>query len=132
VDTDGTVTALHTFSGSDGAYPYAALVPGSDGALYGTANSGGPNGAGVVFRSGEDSDGDGVLDGVDNCLDVPNADQADANHDDFGDACTVACDFTGDHTVGVTRFPRGGPTFRPERASGHARRLHRRRHRGGT
>jgi immune inhibitor InhA-like protein/thrombospondin type 3 repeat protein len=34
-----------------------------------------------------DRDGDGVVDAVDNCPDVPNADQADADHDGVGDAC---------------------------------------------
>ena len=34
-----------------------------------------------------DSDGDGVLDGVDNCPSLPNADQANFDADDLGDAC---------------------------------------------
>lgn len=36
-----------------------------------------------------DSDGDGPSDLDDNCPDVPNADQRDANGDGFGDACVV-------------------------------------------
>ncbi|WP_462232723.1 thrombospondin type 3 repeat-containing protein [Ekhidna sp.] len=36
-----------------------------------------------------DSDGDGVGDEVDNCIDVPNPDQADSNGDGIGDACTI-------------------------------------------
>ena len=35
----------------------------------------------------EDSDGEGVLDYLDNCPDVANADQADLDGDDVGDAC---------------------------------------------
>jgi hypothetical protein len=35
----------------------------------------------------DDFDADGVLDGADNCLAVSNADQADADVDDHGDAC---------------------------------------------
>lgn len=34
-----------------------------------------------------DGDGDGVFDAADNCPDVPNADQADADHNGVGDAC---------------------------------------------
>ena len=34
-----------------------------------------------------DTDGDGVPDNTDNCVGVPNADQADADVDGFGDAC---------------------------------------------
>ncbi len=37
----------------------------------------------------EDTDGDGVLDDVDNCTVVPNADQADRDGDGAGDACDI-------------------------------------------
>lgn len=37
----------------------------------------------------QDEDGDGVEDGEDNCPDVPNPDQADADGDGVGDACTI-------------------------------------------
>ena len=47
---DGTeFEKLHDFDGSTGAYP-RELLEGPDGALYGTALSGGPGGGGVVFR----------------------------------------------------------------------------------
>jgi uncharacterized repeat protein (TIGR03803 family) len=44
--------ALHTFTGTsgDGAKPYAPLVIGSDGALYGTTEDGGSGGGGTVFK----------------------------------------------------------------------------------
>ncbi|HTS18501.1 MAG TPA: choice-of-anchor tandem repeat GloVer-containing protein [Verrucomicrobiae bacterium] len=46
----GTFTTLHTFSGgSDGAWPEAALLQGSDGYLYGTTSAGNGN-AGTVFK----------------------------------------------------------------------------------
>jgi uncharacterized repeat protein (TIGR03803 family) len=43
---------LHTFTGTsgDGEKPYAPLVIGSDGALYGTTEDGGSGGGGTVFK----------------------------------------------------------------------------------
>ncbi len=54
--TDGSFSLLHSFtgSGSDGAYPYAGLLQGMDGALYGTTFYGGSNGVGTVFRLATD------------------------------------------------------------------------------
>lgn len=49
LDSSGTLTTLHRFSGVDGDLPIA-LIQGSDGALYGTTEIGGNYGAGVVFR----------------------------------------------------------------------------------
>lgn len=58
VSTDGTYTVLHTFAAYDncgcktntgGANP-AALSFGSDGALYGVTQTGGPSGYGTFFR----------------------------------------------------------------------------------
>jgi hypothetical protein len=42
-----------------------------------------------------DGDGDGVPDAADNCLEVPNPAQADANHEGFGDACDADYDDDG-------------------------------------
>ncbi len=42
---------------------------------------------GLADCTDPDDDNDGVLDGVDNCPLVPNADQADADHDGIGDVC---------------------------------------------
>jgi uncharacterized repeat protein (TIGR03803 family) len=90
INPDGTgFEKVHDFDGTDGAHPYAALVVGADGALYGTATAGGPRGGGVVFRlvSTTDSDGDGVFDWSDNCPSTSNPDQLDADSDRIGDAC---------------------------------------------
>jgi uncharacterized repeat protein (TIGR03803 family) len=53
--TAWTQTVLHTFQGSDGANPRAALIADATGALYGTTpvgggNSGGNSGYGTVFK----------------------------------------------------------------------------------
>jgi uncharacterized repeat protein (TIGR03803 family) len=49
--TNGIFTPLHSFTGMiDGANPYAGLVQGTDGGLYGTTENGGTNGFGTVFR----------------------------------------------------------------------------------
>ena len=41
----------------------------------------------VVFGRVGDSDGDGVVDNLDNCIDVENADQRDTNADGYGNVC---------------------------------------------
>ncbi|MDJ0853326.1 MAG: hypothetical protein QNK04_33585 [Myxococcota bacterium] len=59
--------------------------------------------AGPNADPSDDLDGDGVRDGIDNCLLVANADQDDIDHDGCGDPCdrpTIDCDLTGDAQVG--------------------------------
>ena len=52
MNTAGQVTTLHSFVGgaTDGAIPFASLVAGSDGNLYGTTTNGGSTGNGTVFK----------------------------------------------------------------------------------
>jgi uncharacterized repeat protein (TIGR03803 family) len=50
ITPSGTLTTLYNFGGQDGASPQAALLPASDGNLYGTTNMGGSGGFGTVFR----------------------------------------------------------------------------------
>jgi len=51
VTTNGLLTTLFAFDGTNGAAPSAPLLIGSDGALYGTtANGSGASGGGTVFR----------------------------------------------------------------------------------
>jgi uncharacterized repeat protein (TIGR03803 family) len=53
-----TLTTLHSFDGTDGKYPVAGLVQGTDGNFYGTTEEGGANcapqegyhGCGTVFK----------------------------------------------------------------------------------
>ena len=60
----------------------------------GEAGTGGSAGVGGMAGMagglpGADDDADGIPDGVDNCPNVPNADQADADGDNAGDVCDV-------------------------------------------
>jgi uncharacterized repeat protein (TIGR01451 family) len=50
ITTNGTATALASFSGNNGDNPMDALTVGPNGSLYGTANSGGTSGYGTVFK----------------------------------------------------------------------------------
>ena len=50
IDTAGTFTLIHAFTGTDGAAPAAALIQASDRSLYGTTSAGGPTDDGTVFR----------------------------------------------------------------------------------
>ena len=45
----GTLTTLHSFTFTDGAYPFAGLVLATDGNFYGTTTKGGANGSGTIF-----------------------------------------------------------------------------------
>jgi len=50
LDTAGTETVLHSFSGSDGEYPYTPLARDKVGNIYGTTWGGGSSGNGTVFK----------------------------------------------------------------------------------
>jgi uncharacterized repeat protein (TIGR03803 family) len=50
ITLSGTLTTLHSFSGSDGVWPFAGLVQAGDGNFYGTTLGGGANGQGTVFK----------------------------------------------------------------------------------
>jgi uncharacterized repeat protein (TIGR03803 family) len=52
INADGTgYTLLHTFNNVDGSNPVGPLVQATDFSFYGTANHGGPNNAGTIFRT---------------------------------------------------------------------------------
>ena len=50
VASDGTVTTIHYFTGTDGRQPQGQLVQGADGNLYGTTVYGGANDGGTIFE----------------------------------------------------------------------------------
>jgi len=45
-----TITMLHSFYGPDGALPYAGMIQGVDGNLYGTTLNGGAKNVGTIFK----------------------------------------------------------------------------------
>ncbi len=60
LNLDGTgFTVLHSFTAgpSDGAYPEASLIIGTNGSLYGTTSGGGVSDAGTIFRLNTDGNG---------------------------------------------------------------------------
>jgi uncharacterized repeat protein (TIGR03803 family) len=54
VETNGNFTTLHVFGGADGANPWAAMVVGPDGGIYGSTKYGGAKSYGTLFRVGTD------------------------------------------------------------------------------
>jgi len=54
ITPEGTLTTLHSFTGTDGSYPYAGLVQATDGNFYGTTYNGDlaycHDGCGTVFK----------------------------------------------------------------------------------
>ena len=50
ITPSGTLTTLHSFNSTDGAFPFAGLVQATNGNFYGTTSSGGANGYGTVFE----------------------------------------------------------------------------------
>jgi uncharacterized repeat protein (TIGR03803 family) len=62
LNLDGTgYKVLNNFSGGNGANPWAPVIQGLDGALYGTTLSGGNYNAGTVFRVNPDGSGFALL-----------------------------------------------------------------------
>jgi uncharacterized repeat protein (TIGR03803 family) len=45
----GALTTLHSFTSSDGAYPYSGLIQAANGIFYGTTTAGGADTCGTVF-----------------------------------------------------------------------------------
>ncbi|MGA7218874.1 MAG: choice-of-anchor tandem repeat GloVer-containing protein [Candidatus Sulfotelmatobacter sp.] len=50
ITSAGTFMVLHSFDGSDGFDPFAGVIQGADGSLYGTTEGGGANSGGTVFK----------------------------------------------------------------------------------
>src|SRR6185503_13735974 len=50
ITTNGALTSMHSFDGSDGSYPVAGLTWGSDGNLYGATAGDNATNFGAIFR----------------------------------------------------------------------------------
>jgi uncharacterized membrane protein len=70
-----------------GANSGSAVDINNNGWIVGYAGTNGIFDRAVLWKVSADRDGDGVLDGDDNCPSVPNADQSDLDDDGAGDAC---------------------------------------------
>ncbi len=81
LDGDGEGDACDDDDDGDGAPDEDEIACGSDAADDGSTPA--------------DGDGDGICDALDNCPEIANADQADADGDDQGDACDVDADDDG-------------------------------------
>jgi len=92
-----------TINGSDFNYPFGE-VSDNTGTLTGVLADGTPlsvpfvraSSATITLVAEEDPDGDGVPTGLDNCPEISNVDQDDADSDNVGDACNDAEDLDGD------------------------------------
>ncbi|MCK5690205.1 thrombospondin type 3 repeat-containing protein [Myxococcota bacterium] len=88
----GEVEALAVEVVANGRAIYAVAPPHAPGVVDITvtnpgAQSGVARGSFEYLHTLYDMDNDGILDDVDNCLDVPNTDQANADSDAMGNAC---------------------------------------------
>ena len=89
INASGAIRLVTAFGGPDGADLIGPVTIAPDGSFYGTALAGFYF-AGEIYHITADADGDGVLDGIDNCPTLANADQIDTNGDGIGDACSPA------------------------------------------
>ena len=97
----GDLIYCTTTVGPDGEYTPggARKCPDSDGDWYDSGffpeefmdTPGGPNNCDFT-----DTDGDGIIDAMDNCPELANPDQADCDGDGMGDACAIADGFATD------------------------------------
>lgn len=89
-DSDGNQIWVSRFNGSGNGRDSARQVRmDSNGNVYvaGISEGNGTAYDAIVIKYTQDSDGDGVLDGDDNCPSVPNPSQDNFDGDAFGDAC---------------------------------------------
>jgi uncharacterized repeat protein (TIGR03803 family) len=110
LSSPSVVNVVHAFSATnaaaenaDGAFPYARLTLGNDGAMYSTASYGGNYGNGVVYRIGCD-DGFEVLHTF-SAVNTITGGNADGATPDFG----VVLDYN-DSLIGITALGGNGST----------------------
>ncbi len=88
VSENGAFRLIAQFDLTHGGGPWEGLMLASDGSFYGIAGTGGANfNGGAFYRIRGDADSDGILDSLDNCPLVSNADQADIDGNGIGDVC---------------------------------------------
>ena len=58
----------------------------------------------AAYKDKPDTDGDGIMDSIDNCPTVPNPLQEDADNDTIGDVCDICTD-TDDDNYGNPGYP---------------------------
>jgi uncharacterized repeat protein (TIGR03803 family) len=106
LQTDGTFTKPHDFTGTNGARPMEAPVVGPDGALYGATPYGGPRRGGILFKlllshSPVPRSHNVTVTAAANC--VADASVDDGSFDpDAGDTITIRQDPPGPYALGTT------------------------------
>jgi len=90
--TSGETAGLCTYTGGDAYYT-------SDLFRYVIEDDEGNRDTGAVKVTATDTDGDGVADPADNCVDDDNENQEDSDEDGEGDACDETSDSDGDDVV---------------------------------
>jgi uncharacterized repeat protein (TIGR03803 family) len=100
LNIDGSgFTNLYSFAASDGQNPQGGVIQGPDGMLYGTAQNGGANGSGTVFKVGPDGENFTVLYDFTALIGGTNSD---------GIQPSSGLVLSGDTLYGATRY--GGPS----------------------
>jgi cytochrome c5 len=103
--SQGNTLAL---SGNSVSYQVQGALTSNDFFSYRAADTSGALSESVVVSLiPSDQDGDGVVDALDNCTDLPNSDQSDMDSDLTGDLCDIDPDGDGTPGIGGIAFESG-------------------------